>query len=108
MPRLSTSRYQSTRELAVGTTRETVCGLKILRTVIKNTNFIIHARYLYTLFLALDACFRLKRRMISSVEKDPGLGVDWGYFVESAPFRQYLLSVTDQKEVIHSDWWNRL
>ncbi|KAF9488269.1 hypothetical protein BDN71DRAFT_1539350 [Pleurotus eryngii] len=56
-------------------------------------------RYLYTLFLALNACFRLKRRMISSVEKDPGLGVDWGYFVESEPFRQYLLSVTDQKEM---------
>lgn len=37
--------------------------------------------------------------MVSSVEKDPGLGIDWGYFVEAEPFRQYLLSVTDQKEV---------
>ncbi|KAL4264055.1 CxC2-like cysteine cluster KDZ transposase-associated domain-containing protein [Pleurotus pulmonarius] len=34
-------------------------------------------RFLYTLFIALDACFRLKRRMVSSVEKDPGLGIDW-------------------------------
>ncbi|KAJ8699281.1 hypothetical protein PTI98_002412 [Pleurotus ostreatus] len=56
-------------------------------------------RFLYTLFIALDACFRLKRRMVSSVEKDPGLGIDWGYFVEAEPFRQYLLSVTDQKEM---------
>ncbi|KAF4584854.1 hypothetical protein EYR40_001671 [Pleurotus pulmonarius] len=29
---------------------------------------------------------RLKRRIVSSVEKDPGLGVDWGYFVETEPF----------------------
>ncbi|KDQ24433.1 hypothetical protein PLEOSDRAFT_1078555 [Pleurotus ostreatus PC15] len=56
-------------------------------------------RFLYTLFIALDACFRLKRRMVSSVEKDPGLGIDWGYFVEAEPFRRYLLSVTDQKEM---------
>ncbi|KAL4261007.1 hypothetical protein AB1N83_010110 [Pleurotus pulmonarius] len=56
-------------------------------------------QFLYTLFIALDACFRLKRRMVSSVEKDPGLGIDWGYFVEAEPFRQYLLSVTDQKEM---------
>ncbi|KAF4579757.1 hypothetical protein EYR36_001576 [Pleurotus pulmonarius] len=40
----------------------------------------------------------IERRMVSSVEKDPGLGIDWGYFVEAEPFRQYLLSVTDQKE----------
>ncbi|KAG9218105.1 hypothetical protein CCMSSC00406_0010126 [Pleurotus cornucopiae] len=56
-------------------------------------------QFLYTLFIALDACFRLKRRMVSSVEKDPGLGIDWGYFIEAEPFRQYLLSVTDQKEM---------
>ncbi|KAJ8518637.1 hypothetical protein ONZ45_g4299 [Pleurotus djamor] len=55
--------------------------------------------FLYTLYLALDACFRLKRRMVSSLDKDPGLGADWGYFVEGEPFRQYLLSVTDQKEM---------
>ncbi|KAJ8494859.1 hypothetical protein ONZ45_g13096 [Pleurotus djamor] len=56
-------------------------------------------RFLYTLFLALDACFRLKRRVVSSLEKDPGLGTDWGYFVEGEPFRKYLVSVTDQKEM---------
>ncbi|KAJ8489239.1 hypothetical protein ONZ45_g13657 [Pleurotus djamor] len=56
-------------------------------------------RYLYTLFIALDACFRLKRRLVSSVKKDPGLGVDWGYFVEREPFRKYILGVTDQKEI---------
>ncbi|KAJ6534555.1 hypothetical protein B0H10DRAFT_1859269, partial [Mycena sp. CBHHK59/15] len=56
-------------------------------------------RFLYILFLALDACFRLKRRMVSSELKDPALGSGWAYMVESRAYRQYLLSVTDQKEV---------
>ncbi|KAJ7821058.1 hypothetical protein B0H13DRAFT_1920967 [Mycena leptocephala] len=56
-------------------------------------------RALYILFLAMDACFRLKRRMVSSELKDPGLGTGWAYMVESAPYRRYLLGVTDQKEM---------
>ena len=59
----------------------------------------ITQRFLYTLFIALDACFRLKRRIVSSEAKDPGLGTDGAYFVETEPYRNYLLSVTDQKEV---------
>ncbi|KAJ7194873.1 hypothetical protein GGX14DRAFT_333182, partial [Mycena pura] len=53
----------------------------------------------YVLFLALDACFRLKRRMVSSQLKDPGLGTGWAYMVEWAPYREYLLTVTDQEEM---------
>ncbi|KAK7015057.1 hypothetical protein R3P38DRAFT_2787170 [Favolaschia claudopus] len=34
-------------------------------------------QFLYIMFIALDACFRLKRRMISSEIKDPGLGTGW-------------------------------
>ncbi|KAK6968964.1 CxC2 domain-containing protein [Favolaschia claudopus] len=56
-------------------------------------------QFLYVLFLALDACFRLKRRMISSEIKDPGLGTGWAYVMENAPYRHYLLTVTDQKEM---------
>ncbi|KAJ8482732.1 hypothetical protein ONZ45_g14849 [Pleurotus djamor] len=56
-------------------------------------------KFIYTLFIALDACFRLKRRLVSSVKKDPGLGIGWSYFVEREPFRKYLLGVTDQKEI---------
>ncbi|KAF7346690.1 CxC2 domain-containing protein [Mycena sanguinolenta] len=55
-------------------------------------------QFLYVLFLAIDACFRLKRRMISSEIKDPGLGTGWAYVTENPPYRHYLLSVTDQKE----------
>ncbi|KAJ7711574.1 hypothetical protein B0H16DRAFT_1343629 [Mycena metata] len=56
-------------------------------------------KFLYILFLAIDACFRLKRRLVSSVTKDPALGSGWAYFMEDAPYRKYLLSVTDQKEM---------
>jgi hypothetical protein len=51
------------------------------------------------MFIALDACFRLKRQMISSEIKDPGLGTGWVYVTENAPYRHFLLMVTDQKEV---------
>ncbi|KAK7018531.1 CxC2 domain-containing protein [Favolaschia claudopus] len=51
------------------------------------------SRFLYMLFLALDACFRLKRRLASTYLRDPGLGTGW------APYRQYLLTVTDQEEM---------
>ncbi|KAJ7743972.1 hypothetical protein B0H14DRAFT_3097170 [Mycena olivaceomarginata] len=56
-------------------------------------------KYLYIIFFALDACFRLKRLMVSSELKDPGLGTGWAYMLENTPFREYLLTVTDQKEM---------
>ncbi|KAJ7120481.1 hypothetical protein C8R43DRAFT_1136866 [Mycena crocata] len=56
-------------------------------------------KWLYTIFLALDACFRLKRLMISSELRDPGLGTGLAYFTEQEPFRRFLLDVTDQEEM---------
>ncbi|KAK7013942.1 CxC2 domain-containing protein [Favolaschia claudopus] len=56
-------------------------------------------RFIYVMFLALDACFRLKRRLVSSDLRDPGLGTGWAYFVEPGPYREFLLTVTDQEEM---------
>ncbi|KAK6972153.1 CxC2 domain-containing protein [Favolaschia claudopus] len=56
-------------------------------------------RFLYIFFLALDACFRLKRRLISSALRDPGLGTGWSYFLEPEPYRKFLLTVTKQDEM---------
>ncbi|KAJ7018016.1 hypothetical protein C8F04DRAFT_1278419 [Mycena alexandri] len=56
-------------------------------------------RFLYILYIAIDACFRLKRRLVSSEKKDPSLGPGWSFFTEDAPYREYLLGVTDQKEM---------
>ncbi|KAJ3816542.1 hypothetical protein F5880DRAFT_1626477 [Lentinula raphanica] len=56
-------------------------------------------RYLYWIYFALDACFRLKRRLVSSEKQDPDLDVGGLYFMEDTLFRQYLSSVTDQQEM---------
>ncbi|KAJ6473046.1 hypothetical protein C8R45DRAFT_1103639 [Mycena sanguinolenta] len=56
-------------------------------------------QFLYTLFIALDACFRLKRRLVSSELKDPDLGSGWAYMVDTDPYREYLRGVTTQKEM---------
>ncbi|KAJ7018305.1 hypothetical protein C8F04DRAFT_1277832 [Mycena alexandri] len=56
-------------------------------------------RFLYCLFIALDACFRLKRRLVSSELRDPGLGTGWAYFVEQEPYREYLLTTTNETEM---------
>ncbi|KAE9391056.1 hypothetical protein BT96DRAFT_959629 [Gymnopus androsaceus JB14] len=53
----------------------------------------------YFLYLAEDCCFRLKRRLVSSEAKDPGLGTGASFFVEDEPFREYLKGVTDQQEM---------
>lgn len=42
----------------------------------------------------------MKRRLVSSEKKDPGLGTGWGFFVEDTAYRKYLLTVTDQKEIL--------
>ena len=55
--------------------------------------------FIYTQFLAVDACFRLKRKLVSSLAKDPYLQPGMAYLVDPEPYRQYLLSVTDQDEV---------
>ncbi|KAG1793209.1 uncharacterized protein HD556DRAFT_1432380 [Suillus plorans] len=49
-------------------------------------------RWLYGLFLAIDANFRLKRRMVSKDSADPGLSNGWAYFVEETAYKRYLES----------------
>ncbi|KAJ6499891.1 hypothetical protein DFH09DRAFT_945023 [Mycena vulgaris] len=55
--------------------------------------------FLYIFYLALDACFRLKWRLISSYAKDPPLSAGGAYLVDYTPYREFLLTVTDQKEM---------
>ncbi|KAG2086104.1 uncharacterized protein F5147DRAFT_748645 [Suillus discolor] len=46
--------------------------------------------WLYGLFLAIDANFRLKRRVVSSDEIDPSLSQGWAYFVEEASYKSHI------------------
>ncbi|KAG1760000.1 hypothetical protein EDD22DRAFT_980836 [Suillus occidentalis] len=53
-------------------------------------------RWLYSLFLAIDTNFRLKRRFVSNDIKDPGLSHGWGYFVEEQQYKAYLHDHADE------------
>ncbi|KAF7293735.1 CxC2 domain-containing protein [Mycena chlorophos] len=54
---------------------------------------------LYTQFFAMDACFQLKRRMVSSEARDPALGSGFAFMVESTPYREYLRKATNKQEM---------
>ncbi|KAI0772180.1 hypothetical protein BC629DRAFT_1595397 [Irpex lacteus] len=56
-------------------------------------------KYIYTLFVAIDANFRLKRRARSNETRDPTLTPGWGYFVEDEAYRAYLRDMTDQSDI---------
>ena len=45
---------------------------------------------MYTLFLAIDANFRLKRKKVSSDKVDPDLNNGTGYFVEESAYKAHL------------------
>ncbi|KAK7024195.1 hypothetical protein VNI00_016503 [Paramarasmius palmivorus] len=57
------------------------------------------SQFLYCLFIAIDACFRLKRKRISSWQKDPSLQDGWAYFVEQEPYKEWVLKMQAQKEM---------
>jgi hypothetical protein len=47
-------------------------------------------RFLYALFLALDANFRMKRKHVSSEAEDPSLGDGIAFFCEVAGYMRHL------------------
>ncbi|KAJ7469422.1 hypothetical protein FB451DRAFT_1476206 [Mycena latifolia] len=46
--------------------------------------------FLFALFLAMDANFRLRRKEVSSEEKDPGLGKGWSFFCEVKAYMKHV------------------
>ncbi|KAG1790947.1 uncharacterized protein HD556DRAFT_1445722 [Suillus plorans] len=55
-------------------------------------------RWLYGLFLAIDANFRLARKNVSSDMADPGLSKGWAYFVEEHKYKMFLQGVSKQPQ----------
>ena len=47
-------------------------------------------RWLYSLFVGIDANFKLKRKNVSSTKADPPLSQGWSYFVEEAKYKAFL------------------
>jgi hypothetical protein len=57
-------------------------------------------RWLYALFLAIDANFRLKRKLVSNSARDPGLGKGWAYFVEEYDYKEFLRERIDMPQEV--------
>ncbi|KAF9496309.1 hypothetical protein BDN71DRAFT_1505821 [Pleurotus eryngii] len=51
--------------------------------------------WIYSLFLAIDANFRLKRLSVSDDKRDPGLHTGFAYFVEEKKYKVFLAQTTD-------------
>lgn len=47
-------------------------------------------RFLYALFLAIDANFRMKCKNVSSEEDDPGLGDGWAFYCKVEEYMAHL------------------
>ncbi|KAI9056575.1 hypothetical protein FKP32DRAFT_1616036 [Trametes sanguinea] len=56
-------------------------------------------KFLYWISVAIDACFRLKRRAISSVHKNPILGSGWAYFTEDSVYKDILSGYKQEDEI---------
>ncbi|KAJ3501460.1 hypothetical protein NLJ89_g9327 [Agrocybe chaxingu] len=56
-------------------------------------------RFLYMMFVCMDANFRLKNQLVSNYSQDPGLGIGWAYMVPRAPYEGYVLSRSNDEDV---------
>ncbi|KAJ7784055.1 hypothetical protein B0H14DRAFT_2630667 [Mycena olivaceomarginata] len=56
-------------------------------------------RFLFTIFFAIDACFRLKRKKISNWLTDPSIQDGWSYFVRSLEYMEFVKTLGEQKEM---------
>ncbi|KAF7319066.1 CxC2 domain-containing protein [Mycena chlorophos] len=54
---------------------------------------------IFSQFFAIDACFQLKRRMVSSEARDPALGSGLAFMVESKEYREFLRTTTNKQEM---------
>ena len=95
MPGLSPSEYQPPNQLEVSPEEIRVC----FGSHFPLLEYLRLRRYLYYQGFGIDACFRFKRRQISSYEKDPKLGPGFAYVVAWKPYHQYLLSKDHQSEL---------
>ncbi|KAJ7729882.1 hypothetical protein B0H14DRAFT_3518187 [Mycena olivaceomarginata] len=56
-------------------------------------------RFLYAVYWAIDACFRLKRKMISSWAADPSIQDGWAYFTAWKSYGPFVKMLGEQKEM---------
>jgi hypothetical protein len=62
----------------------------------------IQIRYLYGIYLAIDANFRLKRKDVSTEERDPGLGNGLAFFGDVKAYMEHVRRNWDQKQDVRT------
>ena len=55
-------------------------------------------KWLYSLFVGLDANFKLKRKKVSSEKVDPSLSRGWSYFVDEVKYKLFLQEYGDSAQ----------
>ncbi|PPQ77497.1 hypothetical protein CVT26_006143 [Gymnopilus dilepis] len=56
-------------------------------------------KFLYMVFICMDANFRLKNQLVSNYSQDPGLGIGWAYMVPRKPYEAYVLSRANDDDI---------
>ncbi|KDR83151.1 hypothetical protein GALMADRAFT_134646 [Galerina marginata CBS 339.88] len=56
-------------------------------------------KFLYMLFICMDANFRLKNQLVSNYSQDPGLGNGWAYMIPRVPYERYVLSRANDEDI---------
>ncbi|PPQ97896.1 hypothetical protein CVT26_013070 [Gymnopilus dilepis] len=56
-------------------------------------------KFLYMVFICMDANFRLKNQLVSNYSQDPGLGIGWAYMVPRKPYEKYVLSKASDDDI---------
>lgn len=87
--------------LRIGSNAPNIYGRYIILMLFwKSLANFLRNRYLDTLFVSIDANFRLKRKNVSTHESDPGLSKGYSYFVEETKYRQYLTNFVTEAEPV--------
>ncbi|KAF9552469.1 hypothetical protein CPC08DRAFT_738160 [Agrocybe pediades] len=56
-------------------------------------------KFLYAVFICLDANFRLKNQLVSNYSQDPGLGIGWVYMLPREPYESYIMSRANDADI---------
>ncbi|KDR81126.1 hypothetical protein GALMADRAFT_61075 [Galerina marginata CBS 339.88] len=57
------------------------------------------AKFLYMMFICMDANFRLKNQLVSNYSQDPGLGTGWAYMIPRKAYEAYVLSRANDEDI---------
>ena len=59
--------------------------------------------FLYMMFIAIDANFRLKNQLVSNYSQDPRLGIGWAYMLPREEYEGYVLLRAKDEDVTGHD-----